>query len=76
MRQGKPAEIYPQYYKMKIKIETDYNRTAQEEVSVEANLSNSQVKKIVLDFFHNMDYYERRAWIKENMKKEQIKETA
>ena len=61
---------------MKIKIETDYNRTAQEEVSVEANLSNSQVKKIVLDFFYGMDYYERRAWIKKNMKKEHIKKIA
>ena len=61
---------------MKIKIETDYNRTAQEEVSVEANLSNSQVKKIVLDFFYGMDYYERRDWLLKNMKKEHIKEIA
>ena len=62
--------------KMKIKIETDYNRTAQKEVSIEANISNSQVKKIVLDFFYNMDYYERRDWLLKNMKKEHIKEIA
>ena len=61
---------------MKIKIVTDYNRTAQKEISIEANISNSQVKKIVLDFFYNMDYYERRDWLLKNMKKEQIKEIA
>lgn len=58
---------------MKIKIETDYNRMAQKEISIEANLSNSQVKKIVLDFFYNMDYYERRAWLMKNVKKEHIR---
>ena len=59
---------------MKIKIEIDFDRREQEEISVEANLSNSQVKKIVLDFFYNMDYCERRDWLLKNMKKEQIKE--
>ena len=61
---------------MKIKIETDYNKTAQKEVSIEANISNSQVKKIVLDFFYGMDYYERRDWLLKNMKKEQISDTS
>ena len=74
MRQGKPAEIYPQYYKMKIKIVTDYNTTKQEEVLVEAQLNHFQIDKIVQSFFYNMDYHERRAWIKKNMKKEHIKE--
>jgi len=59
---------------MKIKIEIDFDRREQEEISVEAKLDNSQVKKIVLDFFYNMDYYERRDWLLKNMKKEQIKE--
>ena len=64
------------YTATRIKIERDYNRTAQKEISIEANISNSQVKKIVLDFFYGMDYYERRDWLLKNMKKEQIKEIA
>ena len=76
MRQGKPTEIYPQYYKMKIKIVTDYNTTEQEEVLVEAQLNHFQIDKIIQSFFNNMDYHERRAWIKKNMKKEHIKEIA
>jgi acid stress-induced BolA-like protein IbaG/YrbA len=61
---------------MKIKIVTDYDTIKQEEVLVEAQLNHFQIDEIVQNFFHNMDYYERRAWIKENMKKEQIKEIA
>jgi hypothetical protein len=61
---------------MKIKIEIDFDRREQEEISVEAKLDNSQVRKIVLNFFYNMDYYERRSWLQKNMKKEHIKETA
>jgi acid stress-induced BolA-like protein IbaG/YrbA len=61
---------------MKIKIVTDYDTIKQEEVLVEAQLNHFQIDEIVQNFFHNMDYYERRARIKENMKKEQIKETA
>ena len=56
------------------KIEIDFNRIAQEEISVEANLSNSQVRKIILNFFYNMDYDERRSWVEKNIKKEHIKE--
>jgi hypothetical protein len=61
---------------MKIKIEIDFDRREQEEISVEAKLDNSQVRKIVLNFFYNMDYYERRSWLQENIKKEHIKEIA
>jgi hypothetical protein len=61
---------------MKIKIEIDFDRREQEEISVEAKLDNSQVRKIVLNFFYNMDYYERRSWLQKNMKKEHIKEIA
>ena len=59
---------------MKIKIEIDFDRTEQEEISVEAKLDNSQVRKIVLNFFYNMDYDERRSWVEKNIKKEHIKE--
>ena len=61
---------------MKIKIVTDFNTIKQEEVSIEAQLDHFQIKEIVLNFFYNMDYYERRAWIKKNIKKEHIKEIA
>ena len=59
---------------MKIKIEIDFDRTEQEEISVEAKLDNSQVRKIVLNFFYNMDYDQRRSWVEKNIKKEHIKE--
>ena len=59
---------------MKIKIEIDFDRTEQEEISVEAKLDNSQVRKIVLNFFYNMDYDQRRSWVEKNVKKEHIKE--
>ena len=59
---------------MKIKIEIDFDRREQEEISVEAKLDNSQVRKIVLNFFYNMDYDERRSWVEKNIKKEHIKE--
>ena len=59
---------------MKIKIEIDLDRTEQEEISVEAKLDNSQVRKIVLNFFYNMDYDQRRSWVEKNIKKEHIKE--
>ena len=62
--------------KMKIEIVTDFNTIKQEEVSIEAQLDHFQIKEIVLNFFYNMDYYERRAWIKKNIKKEHIKEIA
>jgi hypothetical protein len=61
---------------MKIKIVTDYNKIEQEEVSIEAQLDHFQIKEIVLNFFYNMDYYERRSWLQKNMKKEHIKEIA
>ena len=47
MRQGKPAEIYPQYYKMKIEIVTDFNTIKQEEVIIEAQLNTFQIDEIV-----------------------------
>jgi hypothetical protein len=59
---------------MKIKIEIDFDRREQEEISVEAKLDNSQVRKIVLNFFYNMDYDQRRSWVEKNIKKEHIKE--
>ena len=61
---------------MKIEIVTDYNKIKQEEVSIEAQLDHFQIKEIVLNFFYNMDYYERRSWLQKNMKKEHIKEIA
>jgi hypothetical protein len=61
---------------MKIKIVTDYNTIKQKEVFIEAQLNHFQIDEIVQSFFNNMDYYERRAWVKENMKKEHIKEIA
>jgi len=61
---------------MKIKIEIDFNKIEQEEISVVAQLDHFQIKEIVRSFFYNMDYHERRAWIKKNIKKEHIKETA
>ena len=61
---------------MKIKIEIDYNKIEQEEISIEAQLDHFQIKEIVLNFFYNMDYYERRSWLQKNMKKEHIKEIA
>ena len=61
---------------MQIKIVTDYNKIEQEEISIEAQLDHFQIKEIVQNFFYNMDYYERRAWIKKNIKKEHIKEIA
>ena len=61
---------------MKIKIEIDFDRREQEEISVEARLDNSQVRKIVLNFFYNMDYDQRRSWVEKNIKKEHIKEIA
>jgi hypothetical protein len=45
-------------------------------VFIEAQLNHFQIDEIVQSFFNNMDYYERRAWVKENMKKEHIKEIA
>ena len=59
---------------MKIKIEIDFNKTKQEEISVVAQLDHFQIKEIVQSFFYNMDYYERRSWLQKNMKKEHIKE--
>ena len=59
---------------MKIKVEIDFDRREQEEISVEAKLNNSQVRKIVLNFFYNMDYDQRRSWVEKNIKKEHIKE--
>ena len=59
---------------MKIEIVTDFNTIKQEEVIIEAQLNTFQIDEIVQSFFYNMDYYERKAWIKENMKKENIKE--
>ena len=59
---------------MKIKIEIDFDRREQEEISVEAKLNNSQIRKIVLNFFYNMDYDQRRSWVEKNIKKEHIKE--
>jgi hypothetical protein len=59
---------------MKIKIEIDFDKREQEEISVEAKLDNSQVRKIVLNFFYNMDYDQRRSWVEKNIKKEHIKE--
>ena len=61
---------------MKIKIEIDFDKTKQEEISIEAKLDNSQIRKIVLNFFYNMDYDERRSWVEKNIKKEHIKEIA
>ena len=61
---------------MKIKIEIDFDKREQEEISVEAKLDNSQVRKIVLNFFYNMDYDQRRSWVEKNIKKEHIKEIA
>ena len=61
---------------MKIKIEIDFNKTKQKEISIEAQLDHFQIKEIVLNFFYNMDYYERRSWLQKNMKKEHIKEIA
>jgi len=59
---------------MKIKIVTGYNKIKQEEISVVAQLDHFQIKEIVLNFFYNMDYDQRRSWIKKNIKKEHIKE--
>ncbi|MBU97971.1 MAG: hypothetical protein CL429_02640 [Acidimicrobiaceae bacterium] len=49
---------------MTFNVPIDYYVPKQEEVVVEINLTDLQVKAIVQDHINRMDYKERQAWIK------------
>ena len=60
---------------MIINIPYDFDREAQKELCARLVIKDDAVKDIVLKHLYSLDYYERRAWIKDNAKhREEITE--
>ena len=60
---------------MIINIPYDFDREAQKELCARLVIKDDAVKDIVLKHLYSLDYYERQAWIKDNVThKEEITE--
>ena len=60
---------------MTISIPYDFDREAQKELCARLVIKDNAVKDIVLKYLYSLDYYERQAWIKDNVtRREEISE--
>ena len=60
---------------MTISIPYDFDREAQKELCARLVITENSAKDIVLKHLYSLDYYERQAWIKDNVtRKEEISE--
>ena len=60
---------------MTINIPYDFDRVAEKELCARLVVTEDSAKDIVLKHLYSLDYYERQAWIKDNVThKEEITE--
>ena len=60
---------------MTISIPYDFDREAQKELCARLVINEDSAKDIVLKHLYSLDYYERQAWINDNVtRREEISE--
>ena len=52
---------------MKIKVPINYDEFKKEEVIALVNMPQDKCKEILINFFENMRYSDRRKWLKTNL---------
>jgi hypothetical protein len=53
---------------MKFSVPIGYDVPRQCEITKDVKLSDKQLKAIVQDFFNRMDYEQREAWLRQNLR--------